>query len=430
MQVFKFGGASVKDDAGIRNVVQIIKDKGGATPLVIVVSATGKTTNQLEKVVEAKFIDISLANRLLQEVKRSHENIAEQLFGSTPNNVFQEINDHIVEAEWIIEETREMEYEYVYDQIVSIGELISSRLLAAWMSHQEIDVEWIDARNVVQTDDTYQEGRIAWNETTSKINAQINPILSSGKMVVSQGFIGSTKENNTTTLGREGSDYTAAIFSAALKAEAMVIWKDVPGILTADPNKFDNVTKLDRLSYSEAIEMTYYGAKVIHPKTIQPLQQNSIPLYVKSFIDPSGEGSLISGDIDLEYPPIVVLEPNQALVHFATRDLSFVAEHHLAHLFDLFQKHRIKVNMMRNTAISFSVCVTNDKQRISNLIQEVQHEFKVIVDHDLELITVRHYLDAMLPKLLAEKIVLLEERIRKTLQMVVKSAPNIIPKSL
>jgi len=248
MQVFKFGGASVKDAGGIKNVVQIIKEKGGIIPLVIVVSATGKTTNQLEKVVEAKFVDIPLANKLLQEIKRSHENIAEQLFGSVPNNVFQEINDHIVEAEWIIEETREMEYEYVYDQIVSIGELISSRLLAAWMVHEGIVAEWIDARNVIQTDDTYQEGRIAWAETTSKIISQINPIISSGKMVVSQGFIGSTKENNTTTLGREGSDYTAAIFSAALKAEAMVIWKDVPGILTADPNKFDNVTRLDRLS--------------------------------------------------------------------------------------------------------------------------------------------------------------------------------------
>jgi aspartate kinase len=205
----------------------------------------------------------------------------------------------------------------------------------------------------------------------------------------------------------------------------MTIWKDVPGILTADPNVFDHVTKLDRLTYTEAIEMTYYGAKVIHPKTIQPLQLQSIPLYVKSFISPESAGSLISTDIEIEYPPIVVLEKNQALLHFSSTDLSFIAEHHMARLFNLFEKHRIKVNMMRNTAITFTVCVTNDSRRISNLLTELKAEYVVVIDSELELITVRHYIDSMLTALLENKIVVLEERIKKTLQMVVKDAPCI-----
>ncbi|MBK9727933.1 MAG: aspartate kinase [Saprospiraceae bacterium] len=430
MKVFKFGGASVKDAEGIRNVSTIIKDYQKGEPLVVIVSATGKTTNQLEEVVLTKFTSIPESLKLLHLIRDKHLRIAKELFLEIPQDLHQQIHEHFVEAEWVIEETREMPYDYVYDQIVSIGELVSSRLLTAWLLNSELPIVWADARNLIITNDTYRDGRVVWDKTNGKIVEQLKPELNFGKIIVTQGFIASTLENNTTTLGREGSDYTAAILSNALDAVGMYIWKDVPGVLTADPDLFVNATKLDRLSYTEAIEMTYYGCKVIHPKTIQPLKSKGIPLFVKSFIEPAGEGTLISGDIDLEYPPIVVLESNQALIHFSSKDLSFIAEHHLADLFNLFEKYRIKINMMRNTAISFSVCVGNERDRLSQLIREVEDEYKVVMDQDLELLTIRHYQDAMIPKLLEEKIVILEERIRKTLQMVIKNAPAIMHKRI
>jgi aspartate kinase len=426
MQVFKFGGASVKNPDGIKNVSNIIKHYGLGKPLMVVVSAIGKTTNQLEKVVSAKFNNIDLAKGLLDEIRLSHESFIIDLFGNFPVVLEEELNEHFTEAEWVIEETREMSYDYVYDQIVSLGELISSRILANWLIYEGVIVDWLDARSLIITNDTWREGRVLWTETNERIRTEVLPIIASGKVVLTQGFIGSTNENNTVTLGREGSDYTAAIISAALDAEAMIIWKDVPGVLTADPKVFENVTKIDRLSYTEAIEMTYYGAKVIHPKTIQPLENKNIPLFVKSFLEPEAEGTYISADPDPEYPPIVVVEKSQALIHFSSKDLSFIAEHHLARLFNLFEKHRIKVNMMRNTAISFTICSSHDSVKIKNLLIELKDEFKVVVDPDLDLYTVRHYNDAMLPKLFEEKIILLEERIKSTVQLVVKNAPAII----
>ncbi len=428
MKVFKFGGASVKNADGFRNVASIISQYGKNQPLVVVVSAIGKTTNQLEELIGMKFKSPEEALKLLAILKEKHLQIVKELFGSVPAELAQQIHEHVVEAEWVIEETREMSYDYVYDQIICIGELISSRILSAWLNQMNHSIEWVDARSMIQTDDTYRDARVQWEATNDKIKLKLSALLDSGTIIVTQGFIASSAENNSTSLGREGSDYTAAIISSALQADGMYIWKDVPGVLTADPDLFEHVTKLDRLSYTEAIEMTYYGCKVIHPKTIQPLKSKGIPLYVKSFIEPGSDGTLISDDIDLEYPPIVVLEGGQSLIHFSSKDLSFIAEHHLAHLFELFKKHRIKVNMMRNTAISFSVCVQNEPTRIQQLIKEVEGDYKVLVDQDLELLTIRHYQDAMIPKLLEEKIVILEERIRKTLQMVVKNAPAIIPK--
>ncbi len=428
MNVFKFGGASVKDPDGIKNVASIIRRFKGEDPLIVVVSATGKTTNALEKVINAKFKKSSEASQLLENIKIAHNTIVENLFDSIPKELLDNIQEHFVEAEWVIEEDRAMSYDYVYDQIIGVGELISSRILASYLNSINIPCEWIDARSIIRTDETWREGRIQWKETNEQIMNACLPITAQGKIVVTQGFIGSTKDNNTVSLGREGSDYTAAIISAALGAKAMTIWKDVPGVLTADPKVFDHVSKLDRLSFMEAIEMTYYGAKVIHPKTIQPLKNKNIPLHVKSFINPEESGTLIFGEIEREYPPIVVLESNQALIHFSSKDLSFIAEDHLAHLFNLFDELRIKVNVMRNTAISFTVCVGNDSAKLNQLCQKVENDFTVIIDSDLDLYTIRHCNDAMLPKLLEEKIIIMEEKIRKTVQVVVKDAPAIVHK--
>ncbi len=424
IKIFKFGGASVKDASGFRNVAEII-GKFSHEPLVIVVSAIGKTTNALEGVVRSYFRKDGQAMSLLSKIKEDHETLAIQLC-KTPSHILEELHDLYVEIEWIIEEEPQETFDYYYDQIVSVGELLSSRILNAYLHECGLQSFWLDVRDVISTDNTYRDARIQWEHTQHKAKARITPILESGQLVVTQGFIGSTSENFTTTLGREGSDYTAAILSYCLDAESMHIWKDVPGVLTADPRKFAEVMKLPRLSYKEAIEMTYYGAKVIHPKTIKPIQNKNIPLYVRPFDDPESEGTMISDIVEFNYPPVIVIEPDQCLLHISTNDFSFVAEHHLSMIFHLLSTLRIKVNMMRNTAISFTVCVQDIPERLENLANALGREFNVVKDDQLELITIRHYNQDALDELKRGKLVLFEERLSDTVQIVVKSLPRII----
>lgn len=339
------------------------------------------------------------------------------------DDAFAEVNDTFVEGEWVLDDAPAADYDYMYDQLVSVGELVSSRIVAAYLNKSGLRTHWLDARDVVKTDNTYREGWVIWDATKKAAAEHAAPLLQKGGFVLTQGFIGATSENFTTTLGREGSDYSAAIFSHCLDAERMVIWKDVPGVLTADPRLFENVTKLDRLSYREAIEMTYYGATVIHPKTIKPLQNKNIPLYVKSFIEPAGAGTEISSDADDHYPPMVMVEKNQALLHISTLDYSFVAEHHMARLFGKLADLRIFVNMMQNTAISFSICVPNVQDRIEAFIADVSDQFRVKKEEGLELITIRHYNEDTVQSMRKGKVVLYEERIRKTVQLVVRNVP-------
>ena len=423
MKVFKFGGASVRDAAGIKNVATILqryKDE----QLVIIVSAMGKNTNALEAVINAHAKQTGNAHELYNEVKESHYAVMRDLFDAN-DEVFTTINDTFVEGEWVLDEAPNEDYDYMYDQLVCMGELVSTRILSAYFNKAGLATQWLDARDVVITDNTYREGWVIWEKTRTNIQKVVPPMLAAGGFVLTQGFIGSTTENFTTTLGREGSDYSAAIFAHCLDAESMTIWKDVPGVLNADPRLFENVIKLDRLSYKEAIEMTYYGATVIHPKTIKPLQNKSIPLYVKSFINPDGEGTEISSDTEDTYPPIIVVEKNQALLHISTLDYSFVAEHHMARLFDKLATQRIFVNSMQNTAISFTICVPNVADRIEKFCKEVSDEFKIKKESELELITIRHYTQDTIDNLKKGKIVLFEERIRNTMQMVVRNLPPI-----
>jgi len=424
IRVFKFGGSSIKDAAAIKNVVTILKQYQEER-LLIVVSAMGKTTNALEEVVAAHARKDGKAFELLNEVKKAHYEIMGALF-EQGDDAFVSVNDTFVEIEWVLEEEPHENYDYMYDQIVSVGELVSSRIVSAYLNKQGLTTGWLDARDVILTDNIYREGWVQWPETIERANRMARPVLEKGGFLLTQGFIASTSENFTTTLGREGSDYTAAIFSFCLDAKDMTIWKDVPGVLTADPRKFDNVSKLDRLSYREAIEMTYYGAKVIHPKTIKPLQNKSIPLNVKSFIEPSGEGTFISDEVDDTYPPMVAIEDEQALLQISTRDFSFVAEQHIRELFNLIAELRIQVNMMQNSAISFSLCVNDIDDRCDRFAARIEKDYKVMIDRGLELITVRHPQDNVLENLRRGKIVLLEERIKdKTMQMVVKDVPVI-----
>ncbi len=420
MKVFKFGGASVKDADAIKNVAKILSSYK-EEKLMIVLSAMGKTTNALEAVVEAYVNKKGDAFEALGKVKDVHYQMLSLLFDEG-DAVFDAVNDTFVEIEWVIEDDAAESYDYIYDQIVSIGEMLSTKILAAYLNKVGLLTNWLDARDVIATDNTYREAQVQWKETIARMNETVPSMLEKG-FVITQGFIGGTSENFTTTLGREGSDYTAAICSYCLDAESMSVWKDVPGILTADPRVFKNVTKLDRLSYREAIEMTYYGAKVIHPKTIKPLQNKSIPLHVKSFIDPTGEGTMISGIMEQRYPPMVVLLKNQALIHVSRRDFSFVEEESLSELFRLFKKHRIKVNMMQNSAISFSVCINHVPRRLAAFLDEIKDDYQVICDEDLQLTTVRHYTPEIIRELKQGRMVLLEERIHKTIQMVMRTVP-------
>ena len=424
IKVFKFGGASLKDAAGIQNVGKILQRYKGEA-LVIVVSAMGKTTNALEKVVDSHYKQDGHAQEILNEIKKTHYALMESLFDAD-HPVFTLVNDQFVEVDWVIEDTPQDHYDYIYDQIVGVGELVSSTIVSAYLNKIGLTTQWQDARGLLRTDETWRESQIQWDITIEQVKSTILPLLENECFVLTQGFIGSTSENATTTLGREGSDYSGAILSYCLDAEGMYIWKDVDGVLTADPRLFDNVEKLDRLSYREAIEMTYYGATVIHPKTIKPLQNKNIPLYVKSFIHPDGQGTLISGEVEeINYPPMVMVEKNQVLLHITTRDYSFLVEHHIKDLFTVFDHYRIFVNMMQNTAISFYACVTNVPDRMTPMIQDLSEKFKIIQDDDLELITIRHAMPHVYESVTYGKRILLEERIGKTVQIVVQDVPVI-----
>jgi len=421
VKVFKFGGASLKDAAAIKHVGQILHGFAQES-ILIVVSAIGKTTNSLEKVVEAHARHTGEAQSLLDDIKAAHYQVMDALF--QPNHdIYALINDTFVEVEWVLDEEPHPNYDYMYDQIVSLGEVLSSKIVQAHLQSIGLPTQWLDARDIVRTDDLYREGWVQWESTEENAQRIAKPMLEKGGFVLTQGFIGSTDSNETTTLGREGSDYTAAIFSFCLDAESMTIWKDVPGVLTADPRLFENVVKIDRLSYKEAIEMTYYGARVIHPKTIKPLQNKSIPLYVKSFIEPTGIGTCISDEAEDLYPPIVAVERNQALLQISTRDFSFVAEHHLSFLFKVIADMRLQVNMMQNSAISFNVCVNDIDDRVDRFAAQIQEEFKVLIDRSLELYTIRHYHEDVLENLRKGKLVLMEERTAENVQMVVKDLP-------
>ncbi|MFN8318339.1 MAG: aspartate kinase [Saprospiraceae bacterium] len=427
MNVFKFGGASVKDATGIRNVCNIMQYFTG-DKIAVVVSATGKTTNALEEVVKSYFARDGQAQQKLDLVKENHASIVDtlQLAGK---DVEKDINDLFVEIDWILEESPHDAYDYIYDQVVSIGELVSSRILYHAMVAAGIKAAWLDIRGVLYTDEIHREAKVIWQLSTEKIAHAMSDLMKTCDVVVTQGFIGSTQENHTTTLGREGSDYTAAILSYCCQAKAMHIWKDVPGVLTADPRKFNHVTKIEKLSYKEAIEMTYYGAKVIHPKTIKPLQNKNIPLYVRPFDDPSSTGTKISSEGEVYYPPIVVVEEDQALISISVKDFSFVAEQHLSNIFGILSDLRIKVNMMRNTAISFTLCVNNHAEKLKLFADKLADEFVVSFDVGMEMITIRHFTKEVIQEMKRSKITMFEDRLQDTIQLVVKEIPLITRKT-
>jgi len=418
MQVFKFGGASVKSAENIKNVVSIV-EKYRNSELLVVVSAIGKTTDKLAKITTNYVKQEGDYFGLLEQLKQEHFQILDELFESRNHPVYDDIANTFVEVEWILEEEPQDEFDYLFDQIVSIGELLSTKIVAAYGKHVGVPIQWVDARDYILTDNTYQEGKVDWEKTEEKIRRDL-PFILDDQVIVTQGFIGSTSENFTTTLGREGSDYSAAIFAASLNAENITIWKDVPGVLNADPKWFERTELIPELSYTDAIELTYYGATVIHPKTIKPLQNKKITLNVRSFLNPEAPGTQIKTTNQTLPVPSFIFKVNQVFINIQPRDFSFIVEDNLSHIFDLFHKHRIKINMMHNSAISFSVSVDDTGENVMNLLQQLEKRYKVSKEHGLELITIRYYNQETIDRVLVNKEIIRELKDSYTCQILVK----------
>ncbi|MBC7744043.1 MAG: aspartate kinase [Flavobacterium sp.] len=419
MQVYKFGGASVKDADGVRNLSHIVSINRGQD-LLIVVSAMGKTTNALELLTKAYFNGSANLNTLFHEVRDFHYEIIKNLFPTENDPIYDDVGNTLIEIEWMLEDEPHPDYNFNYDQIVSIGELLSSRIVNAYLNSQSINSKWLDARSFIQTDNTYREGEVNWEKTCLSIQSTI-PKLISGKVLVTQGFIGGTSENYTTTLGREGSDYSAAIFASCLNVESLTIWKDVPGVLNADPKLFTDTIKYTELPYSEALEMSFYGASIIHPKTIKPLKNLNIALFVKPFLHPLESGTVINQSAKIiKDQPAVILKLNQVLISFSKKDFSFISENHLSDIFKVFSSGNVKINMMQNSALSFSVCFDWDEEKFNYLKNFLSAEFKIKYNQDLQLLTVRHPNKKILASLSSGKTILLEQISRNTAQLVIK----------
>ncbi|MFA7401526.1 MAG: aspartate kinase [Bacteroidales bacterium] len=418
MKVFKFGGMSIKDAEAIKNVNHILSlyDK---EKIVSVISAIGKTTNQLEMIVETFYANKAEKFNLFHDIKTAHLQIVAGLFTAEDVDVNKDINATLNALEDYLHKEASENYDFEYDQIVSYGEILSSKIVYHYLKKQYIPVVWIDARKLIITDNNYREANINWEKTEKKIQKTITHHFKTNRLIITQGFIGGTLEGISTTLGREGSDFSAAIFAHAMDAESVSIWKDVEGLLNADPKKFSHTVKLDKIPYREAIELAYYGANVIHPKTLKPLQNKKIPLFVKSFMQPEEEGSIIHDFKNQKNIPCFIKKTRQILLSISPKDFSFIAEENLSTIFAIFAFFGFKINLMQNSAISFSVCV-DYRNNLAQLIEELQTEFFVKYNENVELLTVRHYTEDSLNGLTDNKKIILEQRNRTTLQVVLK----------
>lgn len=416
MRIFKFGGASVKDADGVKNVFDVLQ-KVGYEEVLLIVSAMGKTTNALEVVIKNYFEKSSDLNASIQEVKKYHNQILMDLFEDENHDVFYDVNEHFADFEYFIRSNKSPNYNFVYDQIVSYGEIISTTIVSHYMSYRGMASQWLDVRNYIKTDNAYRDANVDWEKT----QRNISKIAKKKQLFVTQGFVGSDENGFTTTLGREGSDYTAAIFAYCLNAESVTIWKDVPGVMNADPRYFENATLLNQISYREAIELAFYGASVIHPKTLQPLQKKEIPLYVKSFINPLLAGTSVAKGEDLEPKlPCFIVKKNQLLLSLSSIDFSFIMEENISEIFALLHQFKIKVSLIQNSAISFSVCVEDKFGNFQELVKILSKKFKVSYNENVSLYTVRHFDEKAMKTVEKNKNVLLRQMSRETLQVVTK----------
>ncbi len=414
MQVFKFGGASVKDADGVKNLASVLQKVGFENTLVIV-SAMGKSTNSLELVIKNYFENKAELQSSLQEVKKYHNEILLDLFDNVNHRSFKKIDTLFQELDSFLGRNKSPDYNFVYDQTISFGELISTTIISEYFNSIGLKNNWLDVREYIKTDSYHRRANVDWETTQQLITTNFNH----GVLNITQGFLGSNPNNFTTTLGREGSDYTAAIFGYCLNATNVTIWKDVPGILNADPRYFENAQLINKISYREAIELAFYGASVIHPKTLQPLQQKEIPLFVKSFMNPLNSGTMVGKGIGIEPNiPCLIVKKDQVLISLSSLDFSYIVEENISHIFGLLHDYKMKVDVIQNSAISFSVCVDNIYNNLDKLLQHLKAKFKVTCNENVSLYTIRHYNQSTINELEKDKTVLLKQITQETVQIV------------
>jgi aspartate kinase len=419
MKVFKFGGASVNSIERIQNLAAILSgmDK---TEVLIVISAMGKTTNALEKVAEAFYAGRKEESlELFRQVRVVHDDLVKFLLVKNALQTDRKLNDLYTEAEWLLHDKPVRDYEYYYDQVVCIGELLATTIISAYLDESGIPNQWVDVRDIFRTDDQFRDANIDWAYSENRVDLLIRPLLDNG-IVVTQGFIGATDENESTTLGREGSDYTAAIFGNMLDAESITIWKDVEGVMNADPKLFPEAVIIPELNYDEIIEMAFYGAQVIHPKTIKPLQNKDIPLTVKCFLDPGLPGTIIHTKTLKGLPPIIVLKKNQALLQLHSKDFSFVGEKPMSRLYEIFSELHIKPNLVQSGAVSIQVCLDDKPDKIEKLAVSASELFDVQLEKELTMLTIRHYTSGVMENLVNGKKIRLMQQTPETMQLILK----------
>jgi aspartate kinase len=416
MRIFKFGGASVKDADGVKNVLDVLQ-KVGHEDLLVVISAMGKTTNALEVVIKNYFEKSSAFHASLQEVRKYHNQILLDLFEDEEHDVFFAVNSHFADLEYFLRSNKSPNYNFVYDQVISFGEIVSTSIVSHYFNERGLKNNWVDVRNFIKTDTNYRDAEVNWEKTQKLISKGIKK----KSLNITQGFLGSDENNFTTTLGREGSDYTAAIFAYCLNAESVTIWKDVPGVMNADPRYFENAVLLNQISYREAIELAFYGASVIHPKTLQPLQKKEIPLFVKSFVNPLLPGTSVSKGEDLEpKTSCFIVKKNQLLISLSSIDFSFIMEENISEIFALFHQYKMKVSLIQNSAISFSVCMEDKFGNFNDLKAILAKKFKVSYNENVSLYTIRHFTKEAAEMVEKDKVVLLKQISRETMQVVTK----------
>jgi len=421
-KIYKFGGASVKDADGIRNLQHILSLHKGEEKLVVVISAMGKTTNLMEQILDAWYYHKEDLLQLCQALKINHYQVAYDLGGNSAEIIAQ-LNRFFDKLMQILNEGHSDNYDFDYDRIVSFGEYLSTTIISFFLNHMGVHNHWVDACKIIRTDNTYREGRVNWIVTSQEVKNQVETIHqtdSSKPIIITQGFIAGTSEKLRTTLGREGSDYTAAIIAHSLDAKDVTIWKDVPGLLNADPKLFPDAVKLDAIPYREAIELSYYGASVIHPKTLKPLRDKQIPLYVKSFFQPEEPGSIIKMMKEQTKIPSFIVKKDQILLTIFPKDFSFIAEENLTEIFQSFTECRVKINLMQSSALSFSVCIDNKPQRFQSLKSLLSKNYNIKYNDKVELITIRHYNKESIKKVLQNRTPILEQKSRTTLQLIIK----------
>jgi len=418
-KVFKFGGASVKDAPAIENLFQILR-RYQDEKIVVVISAMGKTTNFLEKVLLAFREQNGQVEQLVEELQRQHEQVAVQLIPD-PGKVVDQLRELFARLRHRLSYEPSNNYDFDYDQIVSYGEMLSTTLISGYLNYAGVNNVWMDARKLIRTDDTYREGLVDWEISAQQICKRVEQGFQQCDVVLTQGFIGGTAENLTTTLGREGSDFSAAIIAYSLDAESVTIWKDVPGLLNADPKRFDDAVLLKEIPYEEAVELAYYGASIIHPKTLKPLQNKQIPLFVKSFFAPDETGSAIRNCTTNNDVPSYIVKDNQILITIFPKDFSFIAVDNLSEIFAILSQYRVKINLMQNSALSFSVCTDAVPERTMACIEALKDKYRVKYNENVQLITIRHYTDASIDKVLKHRSPLVQQTSRATVQMAVKN---------